>query len=130
MENRQAHCAFAKLNRQGRCIADCHENRERDFDSDCTGNAAPTFDYDGAHEVRVSCGFLDGRDYFTPVHHAKGGYSVTPTAKAMEKAQLSDEDNDKYIVAFGWGTYKNMKTGKVFRWITDDNGNRVKEYIK
>ena len=33
---RDEHCAFAKLNSAGRCVADCIYNRERNFKRDCT----------------------------------------------------------------------------------------------
>jgi len=31
------HCAFAKLNGSGRCIADCHRNLKVGFKHDCEG---------------------------------------------------------------------------------------------
>ena len=57
METRKKHCAFAVLNRSGRCIADCWMNREREFCSDCTGRNAqahPTTDVTLTHEVKIS----------------------------------------------------------------------------
>ena len=79
IETRKRHCSFAHLNRAGRCIADCWMNREREFCSDCTGKNAqafPTLDSKGAHEARISCGWIDGRDKEIIHDHEKGTYTV------------------------------------------------------
>jgi len=86
IETRKKHCSFARLNRSGRCIADCWMNREREFCSDCTGKNAqahPTLDYAALHEARVSHGFIDGRG----IQVDSKGYAV-PVPKVVESITL------------------------------------------
>jgi hypothetical protein len=46
MNAREEICAFAKLNKNGKCIAICHHNIDG---TDCTGNDAPTFQPESDH---------------------------------------------------------------------------------
>jgi hypothetical protein len=45
MSERQEHCAFARLNPSGRCIALCHYNTGP-VDEDCIGNTGKTINPD------------------------------------------------------------------------------------
>jgi hypothetical protein len=119
MQNRKRHCTFAKLNRSGRCIADCYENRERNFDTDCTGHAGLTFDYEGEHEVRISSGFVDGRNAIII-----DGKIQLPKPTAPPVPKTSDEVPYK---SYGWGTYID-ENGKVFKFDVA-GGTKVRRYI-
>ena len=50
------HCAFAVLNQAGRCIADCHYNKQPGWDRDCTGKSGVTLNSDDRHEVPLAMG--------------------------------------------------------------------------
>lgn len=61
MIDRTKHCAFARLNRAGRCIAPCHYTSDANSNCDCTGNEGATLRHESGYEVNVSAGFVDGR---------------------------------------------------------------------
>jgi hypothetical protein len=119
MQNRKAHCGFAKFNRNGRCIANCAENIERGFDSDCTGNTGSTADYEKMHEVRVSCQFIDGSNRVDA-----DGQPIIPEKL---KPQPEPEAKPSYT-SYGWGTYID-NFGKVFRFEARADGSRYRRYI-
>ena len=48
---RDEHCAFAHLNANGKCIADCVHNILENYDRDCIGNTGKTMD--GNKEVKL-----------------------------------------------------------------------------
>lgn len=122
MENREKHCTFAKLNRQGRCIADCFENRAREFKTDCTGADGLTFDYEGAHEVRIAAGYVDG----SKATIIDGKIQLPESAPTVPNQPASDELPYK---SYGWGTYIDS-AGKIFKFETLDDGSIVRRYCK
>jgi len=130
METRKKHCSFAVLNSNGRCVADCWMNREREFCSDCTGmnsQAYPTMDGPNHNEVRVSSGAIDGREYFAPVHNAlTGTYGIAPKNPPVKVAPVTPPESGD--IAYGWGTFK-QPDGRIYKWVVDAAGNRVKEYV-
>ena len=52
MEMRDAHCAFARLNGNGKCIAPCHYGIQSD--TDCTGKEGRTLDSPTRLEARIT----------------------------------------------------------------------------
>ena len=51
MSKREEHCAFARLNPAGRCIAYCHYN-QGPVDEDCIGNKGKTVNPETDHNRR------------------------------------------------------------------------------
>jgi len=71
---RSKHCAFAQLS-NGRCIACCHLIKNG---VDCTGNGNRIME--GAREVPVGSGFIDGTHYEI-THHEDGTYTINRVYK-------------------------------------------------
>lgn len=80
---RKEHCAFVQDDGQGRCIADCHYNK--DCDTDCIGAEGKTTCRPQHHEVQVS-----GGRYEPPI--------VAPQSEV-----LKDANGQTYV----WGTTPN-----------------------
>lgn len=70
---RTKHCPFGQINTNGKCISDCHYNRESDCD--CIGATGKTMNGPGHHEIFVTMAFIDGT-HKEIVHKADGKYSV------------------------------------------------------
>ena len=115
MANREKHCSFKRLNVNGKCIADCAENRLREWETDCTGKAGETYGSAYKYEARVSCGFIDGRGV---VVDSRGYRVLVPIAPEPGK-HTEEEDSEVFL--------DNHKQPYV--WTTTPNGIRYKKYL-
>lgn len=113
---RDEHCAFYIDNGQGRCIADCHYNKE--YVTDCIGNTGPSMNRPGHHEIPVTSGFIDGRNVSVDAR----GYKVPPAKTVKAPPVASDTTVD--------GVEHQELNGCKYVWKKTPGGIQYKSYIK
>jgi hypothetical protein len=119
-KKRKSRCAFA-LVRGGRCAADCHYNKDDTWEGDCIGNNDPILN--GPREVHVNSGFIDGRNVEVD---AKGYPIVRPKTETI--IATGPGEGPAYR-SYGWGTYVENTTGRIFKFVDKPDGTRVRNYI-